>query len=234
MLVALTPQDNTAFLREVDEELRREQAATLFRRYGIAAILGVVLLLAALGGWFYWRHHRDQVAEAQAAQYQAALDSLAADKPEAAAKPLAELAGSDIAGYRALSRFFQADVLLVKKDLRGAAAKFGEAAKDEGVGQPFRDLALIRQTNAEFDSLKPEVVVQRLRTLAVPGNPWFGSAGELVAAAYIKQGRRDLAGALLKKMAADKDVPESLRQRAIQLAGVMGVDAVGAGVDKAR
>ena len=234
MLVALTPQDNTAFLREVDEELRREQAATLFRRYGIAAILAVVVLLAAVGGWLYWRHHRDQVAEAQAGQYQAALDSLAADKPEAAAKPLAELAGSDIAGYRALSRFFQADVLLVKKDLRGAAAKFGEVARDDGVGQPFRDLALIRQTNAEFDSLKPEVVVQRLRTLAVPGNPWFGSAGELVAAAYIKQGRRDLAGALLKKMAADKDVPESLRQRAIQLAGVMGVDAVGAGVEQAR
>lgn len=232
--MALTPQDNTAFLREVDEELRREQAVALWRRYGIAAIVGIVVLLLALGGWFYWQHRREQAAEAQAAQYQTALDSLAAEKPDAAAKPLAELAGSDIAGYRALSRFFQADVLLVKKDLRGAAAKFGEVAADAGAGQPFRDLALVRQTNAEFDGLKPEVVVQRLRTLAVPGNPWFGSAGELVAAAYVKQGRRDLAGALLKKMAADKDVPESLRQRAIQLAGVMGVDAVDAGVEKAR
>lgn len=231
--MALTPQDNTAFLREVDDELRRDQALAFWRRYGIALIVGVVLALAALGGWLFWNHHRAGVAEAQGEELQGAFDQLAANKPADAAKPLAELAGSDIGGYRALAQFTQADILLQKKDLRGAAAKFAAVAADERLGQPFRDLALIRQTSAEFDSLKPEVVVQRLRTLAAPGNPWFGSAGELVTAAYVKQGRRDLAGQLLGKMAADKDVPETIRQRAVQLAGVMGVDATG-GSEKAR
>lgn len=232
--MALTPQNNTAFLREVDDEVRRDQALAFWRRYGLALVIGIVVALAALGGWLYWRHHREQVAEAQGITLQSAYDQLGAEKPDAAAKPLAELAGSDVGGYRALARFTQADILLQKNDVRGAAAKFAAIAADDGVGQPFRDLALIRQTNAEFDTLKPEVVVQRLRGLAAPGNPWFGSAGELVAGAYIKQGRRDLAGQLLKKVAADEDVPETMRQRAVQLAGVLGVDAVGGSVGKSR
>lgn len=232
--MALTPQNNTAFLREVDEELRREQAIAAWRRYGLALIVAVVVGLMALAGWLYWQHRQAEAAQAQSEKLQAAFDQLAANKADAVAKPLAELAASDIGGYRTLARFTQADVLLQKNDLHGAAARFAAVAADEDVGQPFRDLALIRQTSAEFDTLKPEVVVQRLRGLAVAGNPWFGSAGELVAAAYLKQGRRDLAGQLLGKVAQDKDVPESIRQRTVQLAGVLGVDAVGGNVSGAR
>jgi len=69
-------------------------------------------------------------------------------------------------------------------------------------------------------------VVARLKPLAVPGNAWFGSAGELVGAAYLKQGRPELAGPLFAQIAKDKTVPETLRARARQLAGVLGVDAI--------
>jgi hypothetical protein len=69
------------------------------------------------------------------------------------------------------------------------------------------------------------VVVQRLSGLAVPGNPWMGSAGELIAAAYIREGKRDQAGQMFAKIAEDKGVPQSLRQRAVQMASAMGVDA---------
>jgi len=60
----------------------------------------------------------------------------------------------------------------------------------------------------------------------VPGNPWFGSAGELVAMAYLRQNKPDLAGPLFAALAKDKTVPDSIRQRARQMAGALGVDAV--------
>jgi len=131
-----------------------------------------------------------------------------------------------VAGYRALALFTQADLLLQKDDLKGAAAKFAAVAGDSSIGQPLRDLALIRQTAAEFDSLKPDVVVSRLRPLAVKGNPWFGSAGELVASAYLQMNKPDLAGPLFGQIARDDTVPDTIRQRAVQIAGTMGVDAV--------
>lgn len=230
--MASQPPSNEAFFREVDEELRRDQMADFARRYGWWIIGAVVLALVALAGFLYWRHHQTQVAGRQGEQFQQAIESLGANKPEDAAKQLAPLADSDVDGYRAMARFTQADILLQKNDLKGAAAKFASIAEDESLAEPFRNLALIRQTAAEYDTLKPEVVINRLRGLAVQGSPWFGSAGEMVALAYLHQGRRDLAGQIFGQIAATEHVPESIRQRAVQMSGTLGVDAVDQNEDK--
>jgi hypothetical protein len=74
--------------------------------------------------------------------------------------------------------------------------------------------------------MQPQAVIDRLKPLATPGNPWFGSAGELVAMAYLKQGKENLAGPLLAAIAKDDQVPQTLRARTRQLAGVLGYDAV--------
>jgi hypothetical protein len=125
----------------------------------------------------------------------------------------------------------RADILLQRDDLKGAAARFAAIAGDASLAQPFRDLALVRQTMAEYDTMKPQAVVARLGTLAVPGNAWFGSAGEMVAVAYLRMNKRAEAGRLFGQIASDKDVPDTLRQRAVQMAGVLGVDAVGQSED---
>lgn len=223
--MAVPPHTDAAFLREVDEELRREQMTTAWRRYGIAAIAVVVLIVLGFGGWQIYRAHQQSVAGDEGEALSKAYEDIGARRP-AAATELGALADSNVKGYRALALMSQADLMLQKNDLRGAAAKFAAIANDGSIGQPFRDLALIRQTSAELDTLKPDVVVARLRGLAVKGNPWFGSAGEMVAASYLRMGRRDLAGTLYGQIAREPDVPESLRQRAVQMAGVLGVDAV--------
>jgi hypothetical protein len=60
----------------------------------------------------------------------------------------------------------------------------------------------------------------------VAGNAWFGSAGELVANAYLDQGKPEQAGPLLVAIAQDETVPQSLRARMLQLAGRYGFDAI--------
>jgi hypothetical protein len=56
----------------------------------------------------------------------------------------------------------------------------------------------------------------------VPGNPWFGSAGELTAIAYLKMGRRDLASEMFTSIGREAAVPESIRLRAGQMASALG------------
>ncbi|WP_019516045.1 tetratricopeptide repeat protein [Sphingomonas sp. Mn802worker] len=224
--MALTPQNNEAFLREVDEEYRREQMIGAWQRYGRWIVVAVVALLVAFAGFLFWQHRERVAAEKEGETLQTAYDYLGANDFNGAAKPLAELAQSSRDGYRVLALFSQADVLLSKNDLKGAAAKFAGVANDAGVAKPFRDLGLIRQTAAEYDTLKPDVVIQRLSPLAVQGNAFMGSAGEMVGAAYLAQGKRDLAAQTFARVARDKTVPASLRQRAVQMAGVLGVDGL--------
>jgi hypothetical protein len=68
-------------------------------------------------------------------------------------------------------------------------------------------------------------VIARLEPLAKPGEPWFGSAGEMTALALIKQGKKQEAGQLFATIAKDNGVPETIRTRAVQVAGTLGVDA---------
>lgn len=224
--MALTPQSNDAFLREVDEALRKEEALALWRRWGVAIIAAIVLGLAAFGGWLWWQSHRENVAGEQGVRFNQAMDDLGANQAAKAEPVLAGLARDGTEGYAALARFTQADIALQKDDLKGAAKLFGEVAADGGTAQPLRDLALVRQTLAEYDSLQPQMVIDRMRPLAVKGNPFFGSAGEMTAVAHLRMGRRDLAGRLFGEIARDEAVPSSIRQRAVQMAGVLGVDAV--------
>jgi hypothetical protein len=224
--VALTPQNNEAFLREVDEELRKDQATALAKRWGVAIAIAILVALAAFGGYLFWQHQQREAAGREGEQLQAAWDDLAANRLDKVGTPLAALTTSKGDGYRAVALFTQADLLLQKDDLKGAAAKFAAIAADETLDESFRHLALVRQTNAEFDTIKPDAVIARLRGVAVPENAYFGSAGELVALAYLKQGKRELAGRLFGQIAQNEKVPPTIRQRAVQMAGVLGVDAV--------
>lgn len=224
--MAVPPESSDVFMREVDEALRQDELRTLWQRYGRVAIVGVVVLLVALAGLLYWQHHQATTAEQTGEQFDAALDALAASQPDKASAQLAEVAKSGAQGYRAMARFTQADLLLQKNDLLGAAGVFKEIAGDTSLEQPFRDLALVRQTSAEYDTLQPQQVVSRLSGLATENNAFFGSAGEMVAVAYLKMNRKDEAGRLFAAIARNATVPQSIRQRAIQMAGVLGVDAV--------
>lgn len=224
--MAVTPQNNEAFLREVDEELRRDQIARVVKRWGIVIVAAVVIALLAFGGWLWWSHEQGKKSEAQGEQLTQILNDLEAGNRstvEARLKPLAE---SDNAGYRATAKLTLASLKLQANDAKAAAAGFKAVAEDQSLPKPFRDLALVRQTAAEYDSLKPQEVVARLKPLAVEGGPWFGSAGEMVAIAYLNLNKPDLAGPLFAAIAKDESVPESIRSRAVQMAGVLGVDAV--------
>ena len=220
--MAVPPVNNEAFFREVDDEYRRDQLLSLWRRYGRAAAVAIVLLLIALAAFLFWRNQQARAAEAEAVRLQDAFDAWGRNQLPATRRDFAALAGSEIEGYRVSAIFSQADLLLAAQDRAGAARKFAAVANDASVAQPFRDLALIREVTAEYDELNPDVVVQRLRHLAVRGNPWFGSAGELVAVAYLRQGKRALAGRLFRQIADDAEAPETIRRRADQMAGMLG------------
>lgn len=228
-LLALPPSGTTdeAFLREVDEEYRRDQAMQLFQRYGRLIIGAVVVGLIALAGWLWWQHHTESVAGKQGEEYDAAMRLVEQGDTAKALPALDKIATTGNEGFAAMARIAAGNLLLQKNDAKGAAAKFAEVASNAKYEQPYRDLALIRQTVAEYDSLKPQVVIDRLKGLTNPNSPWLGTAGELVAAAYLKAGNRAEAGRLYGQIAqGGEKVPETIRQRAVQLAGVLGVDAI--------
>jgi hypothetical protein len=161
----------------------------------------------------------------------AIADIQASRKADAQAK-LTALAADGGKGYHASALFAKAALAADAGDKKSAIALYASIAADSGTPQPFRDLALIRQTAIEYDMLKPAQVVDRLKPLAVEGEPWFGTAGELTAVAYLDMNRPTEAGRLLAAVAADPKVPQSLRGRAKRLAATLGADVATATAQK--
>jgi hypothetical protein len=224
--LALRPIDNETFYREVDEELRRDQLKSYWERYGKLAIAGLVLILAAIGGAIWWQNQRTLKAGERGVQLVSAFDDIAAGNKAAAAGKLDALAKSNVDGYRAAAQLTQADLAIEAGKLDEAARRMKAIADDTGLDPAYRDLATVRMTALEFDKLPPQAVIGRLKPYAVAGNPWFGSAGEMVAIAYLRLNRPQEAARLYSALAKDKQVPDSIRSRSLQMAGSLGVDAV--------
>ena len=224
--MAIKPRDNEAFYREVDEELRREQAMQAWNRFRWWIVAGGLLLIAAIGAFIWWQNHRQARAAAQGEALVAALESMEKGPAQAAGPQVAQLEQSDVGAYRAAGLFSRADILIESGNVPAAAAVLQRIAADEDLPEPYRHAALVRQTALEFDRIRPEAVIERLRPLIRRGHPWFGSAGELTGHAHLRQQRPDLAARVFAALAADETVPESIRSRAVQMAGALGVDAV--------
>ena len=221
--MAITPRDNEAFFREVEEGLRQDKFANFWKRYGIATIALVVLLIGALGGFFWWRNHQAEQSGKLGAELTSALE-LTGDKKAAAAK-LDPLAKSDTPGYRAAALLAKANLAIDSNDHAGAAALFRQIAADTDLDSAYRDLATIRLAALEYDRLPPQQVIDRLKPYAAAGNPWFGSAGEMTGMAYLKLNKPKDAARIFAAMAKDQKVPETIRNRASMMAGSLGIDA---------
>ena len=223
--MALPTDSNDTFFQEVEENLRRDRMTDFFKSYGKWVAVAVVLFLAAIGGWIYWEEQQKRTSSDQSEKLHAVLTDLAAGKTQAVPQRVAELEKSHSDVVRASAILTDAAVALEKNNRSAAIAKYRELANDKGLAQPYRDVATVRLTALEFDTIKPEEVIARLQPLAKPGNAWFGSAGEMTALALMKQNKNAEAGRLFAAIAADQQVPSSIRSRAVQVAGTLGVDA---------
>ncbi|ALE15907.1 hypothetical protein AMC99_00597 [Altererythrobacter epoxidivorans] len=239
--MALTPSNNKSreekmaerqaaqddvLMREIDDAVRQDEYARLAKTYGRPLLVLLVVGLIAFAGYLFWDSQREGKMEEQSEALVGALDQLDAGNLDSAAQQAAALAANSEGGAWASARLIEAGVAMEQGKNADAVKIFAEVAGNEDAPAALRDLARIREVAANYDNMKPDDVIAKLKPMAVPGNAYFGSAGELVAMAYLEKGDRKQAGTLFGEIAKSDDVPETLQSRARQMAGLLGIDAV--------
>ena len=222
--MAQPPDVSETFMREVDDDLRRDQMRDFFKRYGNWMILAVGLFLAASGGAIWWKQHQEQGSEKQVEQLAQTYKDIGAGDTTKAPQQLDQLSNDGSKAVRASAQFARAALALQQGNNKAATAIYKAIADDSSMPDPYRNAALIRQTALEFDQLQPQDIIIRLAPLAKPGEPWFGTAGEMTALAMLKQGKKQDAGQLFAAIAKDTSVPQTIRARASQVSATLGVD----------
>lgn len=221
----LSAEDEVA-LREIDEAVRQDDAAEFVKTYGVAigSVLAIVLL--SLGGYLFWNSQVEAGLEAQSEEIISVIDH-AQSEDFASVKALTiPLLDTETAGVRTSARLLQAAAAIETDDPARAVELYAQVAGDDEAPQALRDVARLREVATNYDEREPEDIIAKLSDLTQPGNPFFGSAAEMTAIAHLEAGNREEAGALFATIAKDENAPQSLRDRALQMTGQLGVDAV--------
>jgi hypothetical protein len=218
--------EDDVLIREIDDAVRQDDAARFARQYGPALLGAVVAGLLGLGGYLWWDSNRESRMEGQSETIISALDLAGANDFGSAGEKVAPLVAEGGPAARAAARFIQAGAALEAGNETQAAEIFAAVAADADAPQALRDLARVREVSVTFDRLQPSEVIARLKDMSAPGHALFGSAAELTAMAHLEAGNRREAGALFAAIAQDENQPETLRSRARQMAGLLGVDAI--------
>jgi hypothetical protein len=201
--------------REIDEELRRDNLLKLLSRYWPYLAGIVVVALAIAGGIAGWRQHQLSLRQNQSTRYAAALALAAQGKDAEAVKLLGALARGG-GGYAELAGFEEAAVLAKSGHHKQAIAVYSRIAATNP--HPlFRDLAVLLSAMQQMQQDAAKTVVDKLKPLTAPGNPWRPSALELTALAELETGDKSGARGLYKQLSVDPAAPPGLRARAAEM-----------------
>jgi hypothetical protein len=207
-------------IREIEDELRRDQYFKLWQRYGKHLITIAVVIVVATAAAVGWREYAQRQRQAEGMRYAAALDLVRQGKDKEAADAFAAMAASLEGGRAVLARFEAAALRAKTGDRDGALALYDGIAKDGGLDDSYRDLATLLGARQLVDQ-SPKDAKERLLPLTGAKNPWHASALELTAIADLKQGNKTEARADYQRIADDAGAPEGARARAAEMAAAL-------------
>jgi hypothetical protein len=206
--------EQDSLFREIDEDLRQENLAKLWKKYGNAVIGAALALVLGVAGYKSWQSYEQNRRAEAAAAFIAAQSKAQSGETEAARKAMASLESDAPDGYALLARFQVAQLLAQDGDRAGATAAYRAIAGDSATPKLYRDLAEVLGALVVLDDADPADIRLRMAPLIGDDSPWRFTAREVTALAALRAGDAAQARELYAGLAADAATPTSLRQRA--------------------
>ncbi|WP_274629868.1 tetratricopeptide repeat protein [Arvimicrobium flavum] len=206
-----------SFIREVNEEIRQDQAKAIWDRYGAMAIALAVLVILATAGYVAYDYWDSSRANASGDRFSQALLLANEGKNDEAVAALKVLEDDGYGAYPLLARMRAATVLADKGDFAGAVAGFDAVAADTSIPVAIRDMAKLRAAFVLVDNGSYQDVATRVEALAVDTNPLRHSAREALALSAWKEGKASDSLKLFEQITADEAAPRNIRERATMM-----------------
>jgi hypothetical protein len=226
-------RQSDTFIREVDEELRRDQLKLLWKRFApliIGACVLIVVVTAGYSGWTWWQERK---ASQAGDRFLEAIVKIEGGDRAAGEAELTAIAADSDAGYSALAQ------------LRLAGEKAGAGAKEEAlkaydavaagtsVPEPLRDVARIKGALIALDTGDVAGAKERATPLNTGGNAWRHAAREVIGTANYQAGDLQAARDAFAEIQQDAQTPQDLWQRSGLMIALIDGQLVAPGTEPA-
>jgi hypothetical protein len=203
---------------EVDEDVRRDKAEDLWRRYQTPILVVAFLIVAATGAWSYYQDKRLKAAEEANTSYVAAVALAEAGKNAEAAAAFDAIAKNGAKGYATLARIRAAEV---RPDRAQAFTELTAIGEDPNVDRLSQQIALLRAALIVLDGEDRQKLERALGPLMISDGAFRYSAQEWNGLDALFNDDFDEAERVFEKVLSDSDAPQSMRQRAAAYKGLL-------------
>lgn len=202
------------FMREVQEEMRKERLARIWDTYGVFIIAGAVLLILAVGGYKFAEYRSLSARQAAGLEFESAARLAAQGKAQEAHQAFEAMIKNAPPGYGALARLRNAGAYAAEGKRDEAVAAYDAVSKDAAADPLLRDFATLQAAMLRIDAADWTEMQNRLKDLTNDNNAWRSPARELLGLAAMKAGNQDEARKAFEQILADTSVPPSTAERA--------------------
>jgi hypothetical protein len=214
------PEDDVeleGLMSEIEEDLREDELKKIWEQHGSKLVAGLVVVIAVVLGWQYWRQGVEAERQDTARTYDQAARLVVDGKPEEAITAYTTVAGKRGKGFAVLAQLQKAALLAQKPDLPGALAAYNALIEDTAADPLFRDLATVLYAMHGLDTEDAAALEARLAPMLNRSNAFYHSAVELTALLANKRGDPARAASLIEQLVSDPEAPGGVRARAQEL-----------------
>jgi len=211
--------NHDTLIRQVEEELRREQLEKLWAKYAPYAVAAALAIVVGVAGWKFLEARRIAAAQAAGERYAAAQALAAEGKDAEAAAAFGSIAESGSAGYAALAQLQTAGAELKAGKKAEALAKFEQIANNGAGDKLIQDYAALQAAAIRVGDADFTEIENRLNRLTGESGPWRASALELLGLAAFKAGKMDKARMAFEQLLSDRGTPPGVSERVQVLLG---------------
>tara|TARA_B100000242_G_C43034842_1_gene482404 strand:+ start:765 stop:1415 length:651 start_codon:yes stop_codon:yes gene_type:complete len=201
------------FIREVDEELKEEKQAKLWKKiapYLISIAGGIVLFTTFTVGW---QSYITKKTQAMGDDFSAAVQLISEQDKDAAILALDKVTESNSDGYITLAKLKKASLLIEDGRVNEGLKIYLELEKT-AVDSSFRDMSTIFYVLNAMDILPSMDLIQKIDKLTNPNNPWSSTARELKAFLYLKANNENESKKIFQNLSEQPNIPSDLKNRA--------------------
>jgi hypothetical protein len=211
--------EQDSLLKQIEEEVRREQLAKLWDKYGVVALGVVAAILLVFGGWRLYQSEAIKAAKRAGAQFAEASELLAdpklpKEKKADALQALKTMAKSGPTGYAVLAEFKLAARARAEDKPDEAVKHYQVIAANSSADDLLRGFARLQIASLKLDNGSFTDVKNQLNDLVKSDSPWRHSAREILGLAALKAGKLNEARQAFQSLLIDGETPSDIAERA--------------------
>tara|TARA_B100000614_G_scaffold257723_1_gene278501 strand:- start:877 stop:1503 length:627 start_codon:yes stop_codon:yes gene_type:complete len=197
---------------EIDEELRQDKAARLWKAYGKYLIALAIFIILAIASYRFIEHTQEKNKEQASELYELASEAGRSGDKNAAIELFSDDRFDETIGYAVISKLKKAALAKSNNDLEGMAIVLKEIITNEEIPLYLRDLARLKLFASDNDNN-----ISQLDALIAGDGAWKFLALELKGGIELEGGNLKKARSIFEELTNGANTPNNLRRRTSEI-----------------